>query len=230
MSTSSRRAFYLAILISALATGGPLASAQSTGPAFFPESTFRAVQVPAPLTAEERTLLEPLARLRPATFGAADQLVALRAWNDVGRLPTRNGFSRPLAVPHEVALGDSSVEQFESGVYAGGALRAIGSEKLIWSGRVEVANSYRLRLHLNDVTLPASARLWVIGSDGETVGPFGAELISPAGDLWTPSVAGPAITLEVVTRRANERLRFSVDKVMEIFPVGEELARISHQE
>ncbi len=161
----------------------------------------------------------PMASLTEARTGAADQLAALESWNRAGRLPLRIGILRPVPLPRTVTFGPALAAE-AAGLHAGGAFVRAGAGSTVWGGAVTVADAYRLRLHLADVHLPAGARLWVYGDDGETVGPFGPELASQGG-LWTPSVAGPTIRLEVevdgAALQAGAGYRFTVDRIGQIF-------------
>lgn len=147
----------------------------------------------APARLQEAVALAPIASLPRAAEGARDQLAALAAWNARGVPPLQNGFSRPLPVPLELSIAASPPAVSE---VTAGRLERLANGDRRWRGRVVVEGSFRLRLHLEGVSLPPGARLWVYGDRGEWVGPFGAELLGPDGDLWTPSVGGPAITLE----------------------------------
>jgi hypothetical protein len=64
-----------------------------------------------------------------------------------------------------------------------------------WSGTIRAAGATRLRLQLTDLALPANAKMWVY-SDRE-VRAVDLALRDADGALWTPSVAGDAITLEI---------------------------------
>jgi hypothetical protein len=85
---------------------------------------------------------------------------------------------------------------------------------------VRVEDAYRLRLHLARVRLPAAALLWVYGGDGGPAAAFGPGTMAPEGDLWTPSVGGPEITLELMLPAGSAAgaagAAFALDKVMEI--------------
>jgi hypothetical protein len=108
----------------------------------------------------------------------------------------QNGFTRPLPAERRVRLGAELLAE-PVGTKAGGVFARYGSDATVWGAEVRVEGSYRLRLRLDDVHLPAGAELWVYGEDGRAVGPFGSELVDDEGGLWTPSVAGPAIRLEL---------------------------------
>jgi len=169
--------------------------------------------------------VEPLARLVEARRGAVDQIEALAAWNRAGRLPVRAGIVRPVPLPRQVRFGGDIAAE-AAGLHAGGAFARVGAGSTVWGASVEVAGSHRLRLHLDGVDLPAGTRMWVYGVDGEAVA-FGPDL-GHEGSLWTPSVYGPEIRLEVELPRAAlagaaER-GFVVDQVVEIFRLGADLA------
>jgi hypothetical protein len=162
--------------------------------------------------------VEPLASLVEAEKGAAEQVEALAAWNRAGRVPLQDGIVRPLALPREVRFG-GEMASAPAGLHAGGAFVRLGADATIWGASVEVAEAYRLRLHLEGVDLPAGTRLWVYGDDGETVA-FGPELARD-GSLWTPSVGGPTIHLEVELPRSasGAKTGFRVDRVLQLFPL-----------
>jgi len=147
----------------------------------------------------ERFGVAPLAALGPAAVEAADSLAALHAWNGSRRQPPQNGFVRSLPAPRRVrldagataALAQAPLAERDGGVLAQTSLTSIG-----WGGSVRVAGAHRLRLHLSRVDLPAGARLWVHGAE-PAAAPFGMELAAPDGGMWTPSVEGEELALDV---------------------------------
>jgi len=171
----------------------------------------------------ERYGLAPLAELGDATVEAPDRIAAMRAWNEAHRLPVHNGFERPLRAPRQVQLTAGLLAASSVAEHAGGLAIQSSFDKLAWGGMVRVANAYRLRLHLSRMSLPAGARLWVTGS-GYTAGPFGSELIGPDGGIWTPSVAGGEVAVDVELPAAalagKAHFGFAVDKVLELFDLG----------
>jgi len=158
----------------------------------------------------------PLARLVDAETGEPDRLQALAEWNRARRVPLQDGIVRPIALPRDVRFGGELAME-AAGLHAGGAFIRSGAGATVWGASVEVADAFRLRLHLDGVDLPAGARLWVYGDDGETVA-FGPELARDGG-LWTPSVAGPAIRLEVELPQsaAGVGTGFRIDSVLQLF-------------
>jgi lysyl endopeptidase len=70
-----------------------------------------------------------------------------------------------------------------------------------WRGAVHVDGAGSLRLRLDGVTLSPEAVLWVYSATSEPVGFTTA--LAHEGTLWTPSVAGSDITLEVDDPRAG---------------------------
>lgn len=116
-----------------------------------------------------------------ATFDAATEadLAALRSHNKIGAGPSRVGIVRRLPEPVIASRGTSIAS----------------NEAFRWRGTVHVARASRLRLELIGVDVPSDAKFWVYGSDGPAYG-FDASL-AYQGALWTPSVEGQTITVEV---------------------------------
>ncbi len=206
----------LAVLLSA---ASPAVAAERTEmpPAQLSILHARSEQAPPPLRLAERFGVAPLASLAEASAGAGDQLEALRSWNRSGHLPLRTGFVRPLPLPSEVRFTAGSLSD-AAGLFAGGALVRTSPDTVVWGAEVDVANAYRLKLHLGAADLPEGARLWVYDESGDAKGPFGRELVAEGG-LWTPAVRGPEIRLEVELP-AGHTASFTVDSVAESFELG----------
>jgi len=153
----------------------------------------------------------PLAELPPLAEAEAAGLARLHAHNAVHRQPVEDGLVRDLPRPARVDL-DRSLLGRTVAEHAGGLLAPSRFDRLSWGAAVRVRDSYRVRLHLAQVHLPAGARLWV-HSGGEQAGPFGSELIAPDGGLWTPSVAGENVGIDVELPAAalasGERFHFT---------------------
>jgi len=161
--------------------------------------------------------VEPLASLIEASQGAPEMIDEIAAWNRAERVPLRNGIVRPLPRPADVRF-DTMVKA-PAGLFAGGAFVRLGRDRMIWGASVRVEAAFRLRLHLEGVALPDEARLWVYGDDGETAA-FGPDL-ARRGSLWTPSVAGPTIRLEVELPGppVEGAAGFRIDRVAQVFPL-----------
>jgi len=162
----------------------------------------------------QRESVPPAASLAAAAVDDQEKLEGLKAHNLDRLLPLMNGFSREVP-PLDVRLDDNLLS-LRSGRTAGGVFE-MTSQRLIWSARIDVDSAYRLRLHLSDTRLPAGALLWVVGGDEAVL--FGPELIHDGG-LWSPSVAGPSIHLEVAVPLAeleNASFGFTVDMAAELF-------------
>jgi hypothetical protein len=120
---------------------------------------------------------------------------AIAAWNESGRFPARNGFVRQLPSVLQVALPRSSATLKAGSRISAGVVSAAG-ERQTWVTAIEVEGAGRLRMRLDQVVLPPDLTLWVYGASGHPV-PFDASLKDPDGRLWTPSVDGEKIFLEV---------------------------------
>jgi len=195
---------------------GPLC-AQSNGPLVLPSTLLEEVRIPPPLRLAEGPLASPLAELPAAVFAARQELRQVQEWNDAGRQPYRIGFMRALSEARVIEIAEAPAAG-EVREHAGGLLAA-RQGAAVWGAGVRVDEAWRLRLHLSGVRLPKGARMWVYGSGGEVVGPFGAELKDPKGGLWTPSVGGPEIRLEVEVP-GGATVRFTIDRVAEILSAG----------
>ncbi|MFL6195294.1 MAG: serine protease [Thermoanaerobaculia bacterium] len=181
-----------------------------------PES-FHEASAPKALRLAESLTLEPLAKLQAAEAGAADQLHAIAEWNRSHVRPAKNGFARAFAIPKEVRFSTGLLKR-QPARFAGGALLAPPSGGLVWGAEVRIEDSYRLRLHLTGVDLPAGTRMWVYGEGGAEEVAFDPDDVLSGHELWTPSVAGPAIRLEVrLPDGALDGHGFTLDKSIEIF-------------
>jgi len=139
-----------------------------------------------------RMQVEPAATLSAAAGAIPDQLEALRSWNAEGRQPARNGLIRSLGETMAVRFGGVAVK---SGLNGRGVVVAT-SRGTTWGTSLRVENAQRLRLHLENVELPAGTTLWVYGRSGEAV-PFDTSLMDEKKGLWTPSVNGDTLYLEI---------------------------------
>lgn len=166
--------------------------------------------------------LAPLASLGDATVEAADRVEAVRTWNETRHRPHRTGFERPLPAPRQVDLG-AALEGEALRPEGGGLLVRTAPAQLAWGATVHVENAHRLRLHLAQTSLPAGTQMWVHGG-GLTAGPFDTQMVGADGSLWTPSVGGPDVAIDVVlpagSSAAPAGYGFTVDAVMEILRLG----------
>ncbi len=215
-------ALCLGVVTLLLGFAGP-ASAQVAHPAFGPPEVETHALEPPPLRLAEQLELTAMHSLAEASAGAGDQLAALIAWNTAGNLPLRDGFSRPLPTPLLVRIGAAERTVLTAERIGGGWLSAVPSGGHAWGTSVFVPESARLRLELRHVSLPEESRLWVWGESDEPLA-FGLELLDPDGTLWTPSVAGPTIHLELLLpdAEATANASFEIAHVLELFELDTE--------
>jgi lysyl endopeptidase len=168
---------------------------------------------------------EPSRSLPAASEGAGDALAAMAAWNAAGNRPQQIGFVRPLPQPLQPAIVGPTAAGSALRPGEGALGRASGGE-LVWGARVHVAGAHRLRLRLETAALPPQAQLWVWGRD-ETPRAFGPELRGDDGVLWTPSVGGGELAIEIAwpgQPSAGDELPFRASAVLELFPAPPLLA------
>ena len=205
------------LLAFSLLLAAPL-HAQSAGPLILPSTLLEEVHPAPPLRLAEEPLARPFAELPAAVLAAQKELQDVQEWNEAGRQPFRIGIQRALPAARRVEIAARTAAPAEGEILAhAGGLLAARAGTVVWGAGVRVEEGWRLRLHLSGVRLPRGARMWVYGSDGELVGPFGAELRDPEGGLWTPSVGGPEIRLEIEVPD-GATARFTIDRVAEILP------------
>lgn len=213
MAAKSTVPCVLVLLFCAIAGNG-----QAVGPLLRqPGAKQEPIAVRPPLLLARELAKAPLHSLPAARIAALDSLSAMRAWNAARRRPTQSGFARPLALPVEVVLSASHANAVAG---SGGIAVDAGQGSIAWATRIHVDEAYRLRLHVLDLQLPPGARMWVWGTGGGEAREFGLELRAPAGDLWTPSVEGPDLMLEVHAPVSAAAARFTLREVLESFPVG----------
>ncbi|MGH2625694.1 MAG: trypsin-like serine peptidase [Anaerolineales bacterium] len=211
----------ICLLAGFLAARAP-APAESVGPLLLRQAFIQSATERPPMGLAESLSVAPLHELRRAAEGAVDQIEAMQAHNAARRLPVQVGFARPLPTPTQVRLDRTAAAAADFGRFAGGFLALSPKGNLVWGTSLRVAEAYRLRLHLTDVHLPAGTRLWVWGL-GEEPSAFGLELLGPGRDLWTPSVAGEDLILEVEipgALRQGASFGFDVAEIGEVFRLG----------
>jgi hypothetical protein len=204
-----------AYLAGVVVGGAAALAAERADSGWGPTPSAAAGPPPARLAAELR--LEPAVSMAAAQDGARDGLAAIAEWNRGGNAPPRTGFTRILPRPLRLNL-DPASPAAAAGEAAGAAWRVEADGALIWTVRIRVEQAHRVRLRLTDLKLPGSARFWLFSDDGSEVGPFGLELRGAAGDLWTPSVGGETVTLELRVPRGapHGRLSLAIAEIMEI--------------
>jgi len=211
------RRLALALGLAAIGTAATSA-AVFVGPQTLPAGTFERVEMPIPLRLAEGMSADATTSLSAAEVGAADQLAAMRAWNDAGQVPAKAGFHRTLVEPQVARLAPALWTE-AVGRAAGGGWTALSPRgNLVWGTSVAVEGASRLRLHLTDVSLPEGTRLWVYGF-GEEARAFDLEYLHPENGLWTPSILGDRIHLEVEIPEAARggSWGFAIPEVSQIF-------------
>jgi hypothetical protein len=179
------------------------------------------VPAAAPKRVVDTAGIEPGVAL-PAADEAA--LAAIADWNLSGGLPLQNGVERPLPKRQLVVLSPTGAGSAAEPL-AGGVVERGNDGTIRWGTAIRVDGAWRLRILLGALSLPPGTQAWVYGEGSEIVGPFGTELIGPDGTLWTPSVGGPEIRLELAVPTASpgglEVPTLRVESVAELFPLDE---------
>jgi hypothetical protein len=187
-------------------------TAQSVDPELFPSAIEPRPATPPPLSLAEREIVPPLAVLDMAMDATPVELAEIAAWNRERRVPLKNGFSRPLPAPRVVTLDPATFEPRlqapTTSIEIGGGLASLAATgDLIWGAEVD---------------LPSGSLLWVYNDEDERVGPIDVQQLLFGSELWTPSVAGSTIRLELLLPADELATDASlvIDRVLEIFPLA----------
>ncbi len=158
--------------------------------------------------------IAPAVVLPPADT-VPELIESVRQWNAEGRLPSKNGIVRSTVDPVAVSLFADVIAKGPA--MSGRGYVATTAGGITWSGSLKVERAARLRLHLEEITLPAGTVLWVYGNAGAAIA-FDSALVDDRGGLWTPSVDGDTIHLELEIPRNSASASFVIRELLEIVP------------
>lgn len=161
----------------ATAPGGPTASPVGAADAF------------------DVLLADEVAGAAPITvqFGS-DALAPTRVAGDP-RL--RVGASETLGLPIRFGEADRAALPADGRVELAHGAAEIGARGFVWTGEVRAVGARAVRLHLTDAYLPRHAELWVYDAFGEAHGPFVGRGPRGDGEVWTPTLRGDTVWLQV---------------------------------
>src|SRR5687768_12345583 len=185
------------------------ASAERVGPVFVRDAVGMKATAAAPHLAD-REGAEPMVTLAPATAAVPEELAAIRQWNEENRSPAKNGFTRTIGERLHVRVTPDQTPKT-----GGGMIATSARGTLVWGGSVRVEGAYRFRLHLTNVVVPPGTMFWVYGRDGVATA-FGTELIDPNGEIYTPSVQGDLVRLEMEAPANSAGASFDILDVLEL--------------
>jgi len=91
-----------------------------------------------------------------------------------------------------------------------GAMRSTRDGGFVWSGLVSAPGATAVRLHISGFDLPEGAALYVYGANGQAAGPYTGR--GPVGDaeLYTNSIFGSQVRLQLVQEGESVRLPSSM--------------------
>jgi hypothetical protein len=209
-----KRAIFAGGILFLIAVG---ASAQSNE-SFFMRDAVGVKSYPAAPRLAERVAMVPAVVLPSAASTIPEQILAIREWNAGRREPMRNGFRRALPDVVQARISSlaakTAIQNFGRGVIA-----ATDRGTVAWSTVIKVEKAHRLRLHLENAVLPEGVTLWVYGAGQTPIG-FGRELLDERGNLWTPSVRGETVYLDVETPANNAAASFTISEVLELIDLS----------
>jgi hypothetical protein len=174
----------------ALATA---AFAQRNDPMFLRDAV-GAKSYPAAPRLAERASFAPATELPAAATSVPEEIERIRAWNEAGNTPAKNGFTRTLPDTIAFRATPGMAMKGAPAAFARGLVAASAEGHLVYSTAIRVEGAERIRIRFDDVSIPDDAVFWVYGSGDEPVA-FGKELLYD-GTIWSPPVHGPVVYVD----------------------------------
>lgn len=113
-----------------------------------------------------------------------------------------NGRQQLLLVGLEKPIGATvrfaDAASLRDGDFAGGLLTGTGSGARVWTSVVRSDGAAAVRVHFTQVQLPRGAALYVYNEHGDAFGPYTAGTVSTDGDLWSNTVNGDELRIQLV--------------------------------
>jgi hypothetical protein len=198
----------LALSFAAFLVFAVAVDAERVEPVFVREAIgIQAAAAPAHLADQE----PPMVTLAAARDAVPGEIAAIQEWNEQGNRPAKNGFTRSTGGILAVRVTPAEVSA-KSGL---GHAAMSNRGTTVWAGGIRVAGAYRLRIHLQNVVVPPGTRFWVYGDAGNAIA-FGNELIDDRGELYTPSVEGELVHLEMELPAGTLGASFDITNVVEL--------------
>ncbi|MDQ6799992.1 MAG: trypsin-like peptidase domain-containing protein [Acidobacteriota bacterium] len=194
------------------------AFAQEAGSLFVREAIGMKSYAAAPRLAE-RAAMVPATVLSASSTSTPDAIAAIQNWNAGGRQPLRNGFRRTLPDVIDIRLSSDVAAKSASTTFGRGVIEATSHGTIVWSTMVRVEKAHRLRLHLENVSIPDGTVFWVYGP-GQTPKAFSRDLVDDKASIWTPSVPGDTIYLDVEAPASGTSTAFTIREILELIDVG----------
>jgi lysyl endopeptidase len=200
-----RRDLVLMLLVAVVALGWA-APAAASGP-FHIEAPMKVMT--QGLTAEQHLLQEVQLSRRLAgelPAGALDSALRVSvADEEIAAVDQGSRWISPLKIGIVKALTPGiAVHGLDRGsldgrslIATGGLARQAADGGLVWAAVVRADQAGAIRLHLQDMSLPKNAALYVYSRSGEAFGPYLASGADGSGDLWTTAVFGGEAILQL---------------------------------
>ena len=111
--------------------------------------------------------------------------------------PLKIGLVRPMtpAIQIDGLVSDRSGRQPLRG--AAGLAERTQDGGFVWAAIVTSAETGAIRLHIENLSLPDNAELYLYSLDGQAHGPYTGDGPNGTGEFWTPTIFGPEAILQV---------------------------------
>ena len=139
------------------------AFAQRNDPMFLRDAVGVTSYAAAPRLAE-RASFAPATELPAAATTVPEEVERIRAWNEAGNSPAKNGFTRTL--PDTIAFRSTPGMSMKASpaAFARGLVAASADGHVVYSTAIRVDGADRLRIGFDNVSIPDDAVFWVYGS------------------------------------------------------------------
>lgn len=134
---------------------------------------------------------------------------------------------RPLKIgtvrainPRVVINGLNPNELGTPGAHHSGTLVRLANGSFVWTLRVSSPEAGAIRVHIENMNLPAGAELYFFNLNGEAYGPYTGLGMNGTGEFWTESIFDSQGYLQLyIPANANlQAIRFDVSEIAHISP------------
>lgn len=110
------------------------------------------------------------------------------------------------ALPVGQAIDVGGARHKRASVREFGAIRGSQDGGFVWSGVVNAPGASAVRLHFSGFDLPEGAALYIYGTNGQAVGPYTGRGPLGNGELYTHSIFGEKVNVQLIQDGAPSRL------------------------
>jgi hypothetical protein len=123
------------------------------------------------------------------------------------------GVGRPVGVDIQLSASEVAAAAGAAVAVGPGVARGIGNQEIVWTAAFEARGASALRLQISGLDLPKDAELYVYNLAGQAFGPYRGKGPLGDGELYTHTVFGERLLLQLHARDGADAVRFRVEEV-----------------